>query len=291
MTTRVMIDSAWPLPHPRAADVTLVYMGGDTPHPWSPADIAAVTTPLLWPCWVRSNPGQVSAAADAANCMAWLAAHKVPKGTAVILDLETAVNAAYVTAFDAALVRAGYTVTKYGSQGFIWRNPKTSGGTFVAAPGVRQMITTGDCVATQFDFAGAYDLSWVLDTVPLWDVNGADMPLTDADVARIDALFARHLSKAEIVDAHGDTIGGVLARANTQLPAIQSVLDTVSKNTARQLDPAVFAAAVISQLAAGGFSAGDIAAHILAGLPADMAQQVVDALAAALAARPAPAVT
>ena len=67
--TRQMIDSAYPMktqPQP-LADIVLIYAGGDTPHPWTTAEILAMPNRYRWPCWVRSNPRAVNAAADAAQ--------------------------------------------------------------------------------------------------------------------------------------------------------------------------------------------------------------------------------
>lgn len=174
--TRQMSDSAYPMTAPPPGgwrDIILIYAGGDTVHPWSPAEIAAMPSRYRWPCFVRSNPSQVSAVQDAGWFTAWLKAHDVPKGTCVILDLETAVDTGYVNAFNLALRGAGYKVTKYGSQDFIWQNPKTDGGTFVALPGGNILTTEGDTVARQYGFEGGYDLSITLDQdkLPLWDAH------------------------------------------------------------------------------------------------------------------------
>lgn len=184
--TRWMVDSAFPLPHPptRTPDghdieVVLIYAGGDTPHPWTSAEIAAMPFRYRWPCWVRSNPsGTLGAISDAAGFVAWLHGHRVPQNTCVILDLETAVDGAYVSTFNSALSAAGYKVTKYGSQGFIWGNPQTHGGTYVAEPGPDVLTTEGDTVARQYDFANGFDLSVLKDqaSLALWDTNPPDPP-------------------------------------------------------------------------------------------------------------------
>ena len=174
-----MSDSAYPMTAPPPGgwrDIILIYAGGDTVHPWTTAEIAAMPSRYRWPCFVRSNPAQASVTADAAWMIAWLKAHNVPKGTCVILDLEVAVDTAYTGAFNGALRGAGYLVTKYGSQDFIWSNPKTDGGTFVALPGGNVLSTEGDTVARQYGFEGSYDLSITLDQdkLPLWDTQGGN---------------------------------------------------------------------------------------------------------------------
>ncbi len=174
---RQMVDSAYPLVPQHASDIILIYAGGDTPHPWTTAEILSMHARYRWPCWVRSNPERVNAGVDAALFAAWLHGHRVPIGTCVILDLETAVNTAYVNVFNLALRAAGYKVTKYGSQDFIWQNPKTDGGTFVALPGPNVLSTEGDTVARQYAFDGSFDLSVVKpqNVLPLWDTQPAPL--------------------------------------------------------------------------------------------------------------------
>lgn len=174
MPNLTMIDFAFPVsPPPVKTDIVLVYAGGDTPHVMTDAEMAEQPARYRLPTWVRSNPsGQLQAQSDTRVFHSWLLAHKVPVGTTVLIDLEIAVNASYVNAFNTAMTAVGYKVMKYGSLDYIFKNPKTSGGTFVANPtGKEHMITEGDTVATQYLFAGAYDLSIVLPSVPLWDTK------------------------------------------------------------------------------------------------------------------------
>lgn len=181
---RSMVDSAYPLHQPPAPvpDIVLIYAGGDTVHPWTPAEIAAMPERYRWPCWVRSNPQDHDPAVDAAMFAHWLQAHGVPKGTCVILDLEVAVDAAYVTAFNLALRLAGWKTTKYGSQDSIWDNPKTDGGTFLALPGKPELTGEGDEVARQWQFDATHDMDVVKDqaSVPLWDMRPQHAPYRHA---------------------------------------------------------------------------------------------------------------
>jgi hypothetical protein len=172
----LMVDEAFP-PQEHDADICLVYSGGDTPHAWSKTETDAQSATYRLPTWVRSNPTQVNVAGDIGGFLNWLKAVGAPKGSTVCLDLETAVDTAYVNAFNIGLTDAGYPVMKYGSRGFIFGNPKTSGGTFVADPtGQPHMVTEGDTVATQYLFSGNFDLSLVLKTVKLWNIKGSTPP-------------------------------------------------------------------------------------------------------------------
>lgn len=176
--TREMVDSAFPLKAPPPGgwpECILIYSGGDTPHPWTTAEILAMPARYRWPCWVRSNPASVSALTDAAGFVLWLNTHKVPKSTCVILDLETAVDTAYVSVFNTELRAAGYRVTKYGSTSTIWKNPKTDGGTYIASEGPAELTGVGDEVARQYAFDNGYDRSVLLDQdqLPIWDTHVA----------------------------------------------------------------------------------------------------------------------
>ena len=176
MSDLIMVDEAFP-PQVHAADILLVYSGGDTPHTWTKTETLSQRARYRLPTYVRSNPQSVSASSDISNFLGWLKAVGCPQGSTVCLDLETAVDAAYVNAFNQGMTRDGYPVMKYGSKSSIWNNPKTSGGTFVADPtGSPHMSTVGDTVATQYLFAGPYDLSLVKASVKLWDVHGSPSP-------------------------------------------------------------------------------------------------------------------
>jgi hypothetical protein len=178
MTLRTMKDSAWPTSAGPLTDIVLIYVGGDTPHPWTTADILSMPERYRFPTWVRSNPSGFNGAIEGALFVAWLHGHGVPMGACVCLDLETAINAAYVNSFNLVLRAAGYRLTKYGSTSTIWQNPKTDGGTYVAEPGATGMDTTGDTIATQFAYDGVYDLSWVMaqPIAPLWDTKPVIVP-------------------------------------------------------------------------------------------------------------------
>lgn len=202
-TTRWMVDSAFPLGKPPTTtpdghpiEVVLIYAGGDTPHPWTKTEILAMPFRYRWPCWVRSNPrGALNAISDAGLFVAWLHGMNVPMGTCVVLDLEVAVDKPYVDTFNSALHAAGYKVTKYGSQGFIWGNPQTTGGTFVAEPGSDVLTTEGDTVARQYDFLAGLDLSIVKEQalLPLWDTRPVAPPPPPGTAAQPTHVMAQNV--------------------------------------------------------------------------------------------------
>lgn len=170
--TKTMVDSAYPQNFP-VTDVVLIYAGGDTPHPWTDTEIAAQKARWRLPCWVRSNPQQVNVQGDIDGFVAWLQAHGVPKGSATLLDLETAVDAAYVNAFGAGLHAAGYLVLPYGSLSTIFGNPALDG-VFTAHYTGAQHFCPGTIGTQWIDdtmLGKPWDLSVVADSVPLWDTQ------------------------------------------------------------------------------------------------------------------------
>lgn len=163
-------DAAYPPATPPQTDVVAFYGGGDTPHVWTLAQINAQTARYRLPIFVRSNPYQASALTDAQNFMAWLRSIGCPSGVATVLDLETAVAAAYVSAFASQMHAAGYLVLPYGSSSTLYRNPVCDG-YFVALPGARAIPS--NCVAVQYGQggSGAWDLDLFSAAIPMWDTR------------------------------------------------------------------------------------------------------------------------
>lgn len=163
-----IFDAAYPNPavDPKVAGA-LVYIGGDTQFVWTEAQIKAAHGAYRLPCYVRSNPQNADPVGDAGQALAWLQAHGVPKGCAVVLDLETAVNAVYVLAFGNRLHAAGYLVWPYGSPSTLFKNPKLDG-YFAAEYDFNQTVDTR-CVAKQWADYPNYDLDDVYNVSALWN--------------------------------------------------------------------------------------------------------------------------
>ena len=53
-------DAAYPPAKPPAADGVCIYIGGDTPHVWTLAEIEAQPARYRLPIFVRSNPAGIS---------------------------------------------------------------------------------------------------------------------------------------------------------------------------------------------------------------------------------------
>ncbi len=163
-------DAAFPPPAPPATDVVGFYIGGDTPHVWSAEELAAQPARYRLPIWVRSDPAQAIGSDDAVLALDQLRALGAPGGCTVVLDLETAVTGSFVRGFGAQMAPQ-HPVIVYGSSSTLFENPALAG-YFVAKPGAT--ATPAGCVAVQYAEdvdGGAYDLSWISSTVPLWDTR------------------------------------------------------------------------------------------------------------------------
>lgn len=163
-----------------------VYIGGNTPHVWTEAEIAHLKAQpwcrYLLPVYVRSRPtGVDQAQRDAAAAVAWSKAHGQPPGTLVMWDYETAVNSAYELAVDAAL-RAGDGDLEvlYGSRSTVVQNTAPSGGYDEADwTGADHAPAS---MAVQFLSTTGYDMNDFRPGAPLWDLRPPAPPVAAAAV-------------------------------------------------------------------------------------------------------------
>lgn len=173
---RSMYDAAYPPPHPPATDAVAFYIGGNTPHIWSDAQIAHTTQRWRLPIFTRSVGGDP--AADAGAAARWCRAHGQPKGTLVALDFETRQDNGYLHTFDSVLRSAGWLTVVYGSAAYVYGNARPTGGYWAArwdgnaSPGG----DTAKQYAGDVQLGHPWDLSAVADTAPLWDTHGGPSP-------------------------------------------------------------------------------------------------------------------
>jgi hypothetical protein len=172
-------DSAYPLTtYPTSWDGVAVggygfYIGGNTPHTWSEAEIATLKRRYryLLPIYTCSNPGSRDVASDAADAIACLRELGVPAGVALQLDYETAVGSAYEQAFDTALRGAGYKLLLYGSAATVTKNARPSDG-YNEAAWTGHAYAPSD-TADQFVDTGTFDLNEFGSATSLWDTRPA----------------------------------------------------------------------------------------------------------------------
>lgn len=176
---RTMRDAASPTYPAPLTNAVAFYIGGNTPHVWTNAEIAADPAQYRLPIFVRSVP-PFNAQADAMAMINWLRLHGAPPGVTVAIDLETAVQPNYVAFLSATLAQANYPLMSYGSGSFIFRNGRPTGGIWVAsyptppAPPYPHLVPGS--VATQYQPGPNWDLSVVVDSVNLWNVKENPMP-------------------------------------------------------------------------------------------------------------------
>lgn len=175
MSNLLFYDAAFPPAHPPTADGVAFYIGGDTPHVWTAAEIAATNTRFRLPIYVRSNPPGPGAVADVAAAVAQLALLKAPKGTLVAWDMEMSVDAAYIKAVYADLSAAGYKLIVYGSQSVVLGNENPDG-LYWGAQWTGVVHIAGGDVMTQYVSFSGYDESTATSALPFWDTKAPDPP-------------------------------------------------------------------------------------------------------------------
>lgn len=170
---RTMYDNVSLVQPEPNTDIVAFYIGGDTPHVWTQAEINGSKCRYRLPIYVRSFAG-VNPITDANAAIAYLAAIHAPKGITTALDLETLIDPSFVSAYGAAMHAAGYKVISYGSLSFVRQNPILDGFWVADWDNIAgwDADDPSDVVAIQYQSFPAYDLSVVADTVTLWDSKG-----------------------------------------------------------------------------------------------------------------------
>jgi hypothetical protein len=154
-------------------DGVCYYIGGDTPHVWTIAELEARPEQYRLPIFVRSDPaGIAQAVQDVHTTLAQLAAFKQPKGTLVCLDVETARDPTYTASYSSGLLAFGYKLLVYGSQSDVFGNDNPDGLYFGASWTGVPHIAAGDQM-TQYVSLSGYDKDLAESQLPLWDTKPA----------------------------------------------------------------------------------------------------------------------
>jgi hypothetical protein len=102
------------------------YIGGNTPHVWTPEEWRRFSALHQLPIWVRDpgQParGQAQEAAAKARALGWAPFHG-PKWRALVLDMESELDEPFVATFGRQLQREGFLCWPYMSL-----SPLTAGG-------------------------------------------------------------------------------------------------------------------------------------------------------------------
>lgn len=190
-STLVMADMSTiaPLVEGDGVEVLGFYIGGDTPNVPQLTQVDALGTRYLLPIYTRDDPERVAVESDAQAAIKHLGLIGAPKGIAVGLDLEMAVDGQWVQDFNDILGAAGYRVIAYGSRSTLEKNPRPSAGYWDADWTGEPHLNEGSTATQYASDAMAkrpYDLSLVASDAPLWDTHAAAVtkpapPTTAAD--------------------------------------------------------------------------------------------------------------
>jgi phosphotransferase system HPr-like phosphotransfer protein len=173
MSTYEMGDSSLPAVPPANLPVYGFYLGGDTPHRWTTAEVRALKSRWALPIWVNTNQ-QADAKEVAADILSALRFLGWPTGTTVALDIEGTDQALMISALDTELDAAGYLLMVYSDKAVLPIVPTTSGGHWVADwTGTPHLYP--DSAATQYASAKMTGLPWdssLIDQAwPLHEIN------------------------------------------------------------------------------------------------------------------------
>lgn len=198
MTNLLFGDSAYPpSPYPAGFDGWGFYIGGDTPHVWSKAEVDAIPTRLRLPIFTRSNPAGIQVTADTNAAIAQLKIIGAPTSTLVMLDSETSIDPNYVAGFYYGMRNGGYTTIEYGSLSTIFSNRIPDGLYDVAEWTNRNHIVPGSQM-TQWESFDAYDVNTALPTLPFWD-TGKGNPMASMPGVYTRLVSVEHQTSGDIV--------------------------------------------------------------------------------------------
>lgn len=132
MTLHSMFDASVPpsSAYP-GAEAVAGYIGGNTPHVWTPEEWRRFSNLRQFPIWVgylEADPlGHATDAAAAMASLGWANHLDRAERRAVLLDFETEIDPAWVNAFGLEIWAAGYETFVYGSESTIVDNPTKEG--------------------------------------------------------------------------------------------------------------------------------------------------------------------
>lgn len=169
-STITWIDAAYPPKlYPEGAQGLAFYIGGDTPHVWTPAEIQACHYVYRLPIFVRSNPVHSEAGEDVNLAITRLNVIGAPKGIIVAWDSETSVDPRYIGDVYKLLSQGGYKMMDYGSNSTVFGNDIPDGYYWGADWTNRPHIDLKTQM-TQWESAEDYDTDLSTKALPWWKV-------------------------------------------------------------------------------------------------------------------------
>jgi hypothetical protein len=161
----LMIDASTPpATMPAGYSAVAGYIGGHTPHIWSPAEWGKFGKVRKLPIYVPAVAigANASASNEAFDALQALYKLKVPKGSPVVWDMEMAVNAGQINLVQSIMNWAGYYLWVYGSASAVFNNPVANGYWVADYRGIGPfMHTHAGTRATQYADGQQFDSSTV----------------------------------------------------------------------------------------------------------------------------------
>lgn len=132
MTLTLAFDAAFPPlnPYPNAGAV-FGYLGGNTPHIWTPDEWRRFQNLKQMGIWVGFNEadpvGHGNDAVQAARSLGWTPNGNGATRRGIIIDFETEIDPAWIKSYADTVNSGGYDTFVYGSESFVLQNPVRSG--------------------------------------------------------------------------------------------------------------------------------------------------------------------
>ena len=143
------------------------YIGGDTPHVWTPADWRKFPHDRKLPIFVRSTVvGAQGGLDDGFAALEALYELGVPKGSYVAYDRETNTDVQGTHAFNGVVHWGGFYPLPYGSKGNIFDHPAPYGYWVADYTGTPHMYPHSGVVMTQYTNGDAQ--GWDENEMKLW---------------------------------------------------------------------------------------------------------------------------
>lgn len=168
MTLLTCYDASRPPASPPLTDMVAGYLGGDTPHVWTPDEWARQHTRYRLPIYVRDGLGAGAGMNSGNRALAALVKLRAPHGSMVALDVETAIDPAYVQAFANQLL-GNYGMILYGSRDTV-RGNAYAGPYWIADWTGAEHMADGASM-TQYLADPNWDLSVASPLLPWWDTR------------------------------------------------------------------------------------------------------------------------
>lgn len=191
-------------------DVAGGYIGGATPHVWTPQQWNSQTARWRAPFWLCDPARDPAVQGD--DIVAKLKSLGAPRGCIVLLDMETRTDAHLVNGIANVVHAGGYNSGVYGSESTVFGNPPRSGYMVALYDGVEALYEHPHSIGKQYaDMVKGpggliIDLDVWADSCPLWDTHSQAVsprpPWVQSAIASLStAVVAAEQARQTIITA------------------------------------------------------------------------------------------